>query len=69
MKKDYHLDVRPEDLRRQFMLALKDELESIPRIAWRINDPLWLKDLEFRAREKVVAEISLQLEANKNPNG
>lgn len=66
LKRDYNLDVRPEDLRRQFMFALKDELESIPRALWRLNDPTWLKDLEFKAREKVVAEISMQIEVNKD---
>jgi hypothetical protein len=62
LRSKYKMDITPEDLRRQFILALKDELESIPRSEWRVDNLTWFKDLEFKAREKVAFDLAKQIE-------
>ena len=65
LSKDHGLDITSQELTRQFMLALKDELESIPRAQWRFDSLTWFKDLEFKARERVIEELNRQIELNK----
>lgn len=61
MKHSYH--IRALDLRFRFTLFMQEEFDAIPKEEWKLDEPLWIREKERKAKDKLIRWIKGELES------